>query len=50
MAVGSETITKFQRAIRYLDDNGTHWTVRLMDETGAALEDANVIVLTYCIY
>ncbi|MDH4481708.1 MAG: hypothetical protein QE279_03270 [Rhodoferax sp.] len=50
MAVGSETISKFQRANRYLDDNGTFWTVRLFDETGAALEDANVIVLTYCIY
>ena len=50
MAVGSETTTKFQRANRYLTDDGNYWTVHLFDEYGAALNGANVAVLSYCLY
>jgi hypothetical protein len=50
MAVGSETTTKFQRANRYLTDDGNYWTVHLFDEYGEALNGANVAVLSYCLY
>ncbi len=50
MALGSETITKFERANRYLTDNGTYWTVNLFDEYGVGLDSANIGVLTYCVY
>ena len=50
MAVGSETTTKFQRANRYLTDDGNYWTVHLFDESGLALDSANVTVLSYCLY
>lgn len=50
MAVGSETTNKFQRANRYLTDDGNYWTVHLFDESGVALDSANVTVLSYCLY
>ena len=50
MSLGSETITKFERANRFLQDSGPYWTVNLFDEYGVGLDSANVVVLTYCVY
>ena len=50
LAIGSDVTAKFQRANHNLTDNGSYWTVNLVDETGTALAGASVVVLSYCIF
>lgn len=50
LAIGSDVTAKFQRANHNLTDNGSYWTVNIVDESNIALVGATVVVLSYCIY